>query len=113
MVFLVKRDLALPVRPMCRFWNAGGRPTAQMYNFNIRNEKNSPPSPADRGTEVDVFRVHEVSLVEQADRFSIAAAHEQTGAAHPVRRLFAARRLLHQSQRQWPMPRLSTHQQLL
>ena len=44
----------------------------------------APAPRADRGAEVHVLRVHEVSLVEQADGLGVRAADEQARAAHPV-----------------------------
>src|SRR5262249_12119124 len=45
----------------------------------------------DRSAEVDVLGVHEEPFVEEADRFGVRAPYEQARAAHPIRRMAAAR----------------------
>ena len=76
----IKGDLAAAIgRGGCRH-RRGGRPAAHVHHLDVGDEENAPSSRANRCSEVDVFRVHEESFVEKADRFGIRPSHEQTGA---------------------------------
>ena len=56
-----------------------------MDDFDVGHEQNPPAARADRGAEVDILGVHEIALVEAADRLRVGAPHQQAGAADPVR----------------------------
>src|SRR5262245_17643612 len=90
-MFLVKRELAPPIRLPGGDRVAGARPAPQVDNFDVGRETNCPSPRADRGAEVDIFRVHEVALVQQPDGLRILSPDEQTCASHPSGSLGAAR----------------------
>ena len=55
------------------------------WTTSAAGDEEHPAAPrADGGAEIDVLRVHEVPLVEQAHGFGVGAPHEQAGAADPV-----------------------------
>ena len=66
------------------------RTPAKMRDLDRGREEDTSAARANGGAEVDVFQIHEVSLVEQADRFGVGAPHQQARAADPVGILLAA-----------------------
>ena len=57
-----------------------------MEDHRVWAEDVLPPSTRQAVTEVNVFEVHEVALVESADRIKSIPAHEQTRAGQPTGR---------------------------
>lgn len=76
MVFLIERHLAPPVASLGDFARGRSRAAAPMDDGDGRREADEPAALADGRAEVDVFCVHEVTLVEKPDGFGFAAADE-------------------------------------
>ncbi len=55
-----------------------------MRDFDRRSEEDSSAPRADGEAKVDVLQVHEVALVEKADRVRIIPSNEQARAGDPV-----------------------------
>src|SRR4051794_574339 len=84
MVLLVKGDLTLAVRALRHASRGGPRSTAPVNDAGGRLEPDLPPLRAYGRAQVDVLRVHEEALVEQAYGLQIAPAGQQAGTGHPV-----------------------------
>src|SRR5580765_587252 len=55
-----------------------------MCDLHVGSEEDTPTAGANGRAEVDVFEVHEVPLVQKANRFRVGTTNKQTGAADPV-----------------------------
>src|SRR6476661_6438097 len=73
-VLLVKGDLTLAVRGLRCAARGGSRSTAPVNDAGCRLEADLPPPRAYGRAQVDVLRVHEEALVEQAYGLEIAPA---------------------------------------
>ena len=93
MVFFVKRDPAASVRLASGGRGAARRPSSKMHDLDVWRKQDPPTTGAQCRAEVHVLRVHEVPLVEAADRLRVGAPHEEARAADPIRILPAAREL--------------------
>ena len=83
-MFVVKGLLAPAVVIARRDRRRGRRSAAQVDDFDVGCEQDPAAAGADRGAEVDVFRVHEIALVKPADGLRVAPPHQQARAADPV-----------------------------
>src|SRR5687768_9773260 len=71
----VERAVAVAVgtRRGCRCRPPGA--AAQMGDDDVGREQDAPAAGTQRGAEVDVLQIHEVALVEEADRFGVGSFH--------------------------------------
>src|SRR3954470_17001805 len=102
-MLLVKRQPAPAIMLHRGRRRTGPGPSAEVYDLDIRREQNSAAARPDRGTEIDVFGVHEEPLVEAADGVGIRSSNEEAGAADPVRILPAARQGLDRTASRTPL----------
>ena len=84
MVLFVEGELTAAIGAFRCYRRGCPRATAQMNHLRGGTEQNASLSGANRGAEVDVFRVHEEPIVHQPDGFSICTPDEETRAADPV-----------------------------
>src|SRR5437763_13233237 len=84
-----------------------------MDDFGGGCKEDAPTTGSDGCAEVDVLRVHEIALVEQADRFGVSAPNEQAGAADPVGEVLAARERVDERRRAGFAALMAAHQTLL
>ncbi len=68
---------------------ASGRVPLVVQNLRIGYVDVEPAHPAKTVTEIDVLHIHEVALVEAADRLKRRPAHQQTRSRQPTHRPFA------------------------
>ena len=61
------------------------RSAAQMCDFDCRSEEDASSPGPDCRAEIDVFQVHEVALVHQANGHGLGPAHQQARPCHPIR----------------------------
>src|SRR5438874_1764968 len=80
-MFFVKRELALTVRPPRVGRGGCGRSSPQVHDLDGRREEYFSPARTNRDAEIHIFHVHEVALVEQPDGLGVAAAHKKTRAS--------------------------------
>ena len=112
MVFFVESELAAPIRVVGGGSSGLGGSAPEVHDLDGRGEQNMPAARANGGAEIDVLRVHEVALVEQARRLGLAATDEQARSAHPVDLLLAPCQAI-DIRRDCRCPVASSNQQLL
>src|SRR5262245_55303677 len=83
-VFLVEGQVTAIVLRQRTIANGPARAASQMHDLRERGEKDPAAARAERGAQVHVLFVKEVTLVERPACRSGLAADEQTGAADPV-----------------------------
>src|SRR6185295_10694527 len=93
----VESEMAAAVGGARGRWRRRGRPAAKVDDLDRRDETDPTSSGPNRRAEVHIFRVHEETLVEQADRFGIGAPDHEARPAHPVGRLRLASHHFHVS----------------
>jgi hypothetical protein len=81
----VERPLAGAVGPRRRRRRRLARPAAEVRHGHGRREADPAAAGAQRGAEVDVLEVHEIALVDEADRLGGVAPDQQARAGDPVR----------------------------
>src|SRR5690242_13829025 len=72
-VLLIEREVTAPVSKVWRCWGGRSRSSAEVNDLGRRREQDLTAQPADGRAEIDIFRVQEISLVEQANTFGIGA----------------------------------------
>ncbi len=89
------------------------RPAPHVDHLDSRREQDTAAAGPDGRTEVDVLRIHEVTLVQEADSLGIGSAHEQTGATDPIGPLLSPRHLLDPPRYDWIPPFVTANQSTL
>ena len=115
-MFGVERDLAAAVRAGGgggRGWRRKRRLAAQMNHLRRRRKQHMAPASADRRAEIDVLQVHEVALVEEANRVGVAPPDQQAGPADPIGEVLSSRRRLDGWRADARLRRVTAHQDLL
>src|SRR4029453_11172628 len=73
MVLGVEGPMAVAVSPIRRRRGGLTRAPAQMGDRDVGREQDASSPRPQRGAEVDVLEIHEIALVEQADRLRVGA----------------------------------------
>ena len=83
-MLFIERQLASAVCLGCatRVKSAGA--ASKVDDLGSGSEIHTPAPSAHGRAKVDVFAIHEISLIEQARGFGVAAPNEQARGAHPV-----------------------------
>src|SRR2546429_31009 len=84
-----------------------------MHDLDSRREQNPSAACANRSAEIDVLRIHEVALIEQAHGCGVGAPSEQAGAAHPVWVLLLMRERIDASREVRLAARIAQHEPFL
>src|SRR5262245_46582376 len=113
MMLLVESDLALAVGRFCLAACRRNRPSATVNDCDFGRESDPSTARPDRRAKVDVLRVHEVALVQQADSLGVSAPNQQACAADPIRKARPPCHPLDRFRDQRDSAVVSAHQDLL